>query len=418
MTSRLAVGIVGMAGLLAQEPPPGLLARIKGRVDENLQRLPDYTCVQTIERASRDRPGADYKAVDTLRLEVGLVGQKERFGWLDASQFEDKPLADMVGFGATGTGSFALHAGSVFRPRVADFTYQGEVTHAGRPAYRWDYEVPVERSRYRLRVGGREAVVGFHGSFWVDRETLDLVRLEVQVDEIPSELGLMNSSDKVDYARTALGDAEFILPQSAELIMIDRYQHETRNRTRFGRCRQFTVESRVKFDAETKPETATGANAPASLDLPPRLTLELALDTEITPQTAAIGDPVRAVLERPLKHGERVLAPKGATVLGRITRVEKEAMPFPHYVVALQFHTLQLGASSIGFSATMEDAGPAPGLLRQAKRMDPVFTKRRSPRLDILVREQQRGQGVLHWEARRPHIPKGLRMRWETGPVP
>jgi hypothetical protein len=34
--------------------------------------------------------------------------------------------------------------------------------------------------------------------------------------------------------------------------------------------------------------------------------------------------------------------------------------------------------------------------------------------MDILVREVQRGQGILYWEARRGSIPRGLRMKWRV----
>jgi len=416
MLGRLVGGCLGICVLVCAQPAPpeGLLTRIKARVDENLKRMPDYTCMQVVERAWRDSPKAQFKVNDTLRLEVGLVNGKERFSWLDAKQFEDKNLADMIGAGATGTGSFALHAGSVFKPRVADFTYQGEETWDGRGVIRYDYEVPLERSGYRLRVSSQEALVPFRGSFWVDKETFDMIRLEVNADDIPPALGLAQASDMVNYKRVEMGGGEFLLPESAELIMEDSLGGGVRNRTRYSRCRQFQAESTLSFAGETKePALVQRKDLPR---LPGRLTMELSLDSEIIPETAAIGDPVRAVLEKPLKDGDRTVALRGAVVQGRVMRVEKEALPYPHYVVALQFHALELEAGAAPFSATMEDAGPAAGLLRETKSMDPVFTKRRVARMDILVRETPRGQGVLHWEARRPRIPRGLRMRWETDP--
>lgn len=419
MSGRVVGGwLAGCAWLCAQSAPPeGLLTRIQARMNENLKRLPDYTCVQTVERAHRDSPAGQFKTKDTLRMEVGLVQGEERFAWLDAGQFDDRTLADMVGAGATGTGSFALHAGSVFRPRVADFTYQGEQPADGRTLIRYDYEVPTERSRYRLRVRTREAIVAFRGSFWVDKDTLDLVRLEVHAEDMPEALGLNLASDMISYRRVAIGDSDFLLPESAELIMEDTLGGGTRNRTSFARCRQFQAESTIRFaGASAEPSPAAAKSEPGRL--PARLAMELSLDAEIAPETAVVGDAVRAVLAKPLKDGERMLAPKGSVVLGRLTRIEKETLPYPHYVVALQFHTLETEDGPLALAATMDDAGPAAGLLREARRMDPVFTRRRAARMDILVRETPRGQGVLHWEARRPRIPRGLRMRWETDPEP
>src|SRR5260370_29219607 len=47
-----------------------LLSRIKVRAAENLQRLPNYTCTETIERSRRARKSRRFDPVDTLRLEV------------------------------------------------------------------------------------------------------------------------------------------------------------------------------------------------------------------------------------------------------------------------------------------------------------------------------------------------------------
>ncbi len=394
----------------AQDPDPAaLLGRIKTRAEENLRKLPDYTCAQTVERLWRDKADRPYKAIDTLRLEVALIDGQERFSWLDSRRFEEKSLADLIG-GASGTGSFALHAGSVFRPRVADFTFGGAESFRERPAFRYDYEVPRERSRYRLRVGDKEAVVAFRGSFWVSAESLDLLRLEVHAEEIPPELGLHQASDFVEYQRAQLGHSEFLLPGSSELIMVDQYGNETRNRTQYSRCRQYLAESRlVATSAETTPASSARTEAFA---LAPRTMLELALESEIEPEKTAVGDAVRAILDKPLKDGDRIVVARGASVLGRVLRVEKESRPFPHYIVALQFHSLETGDGSVAFSATMDEAGPAAGLMREQKSMNPVFTRNRAPRMNILVAETQRGQGILMWEAKRPRIPRGLRMKW------
>ena len=74
------------------------------------------------------------------------------------------------------------------RSRAARITYVGEVTKNKQRLLQWDYEVPQLLSGYLLRVGSHEAIVGYHGSFWADPKTLDLLRLEVQADEIPPQL--------------------------------------------------------------------------------------------------------------------------------------------------------------------------------------------------------------------------------------
>jgi hypothetical protein len=117
---------------------------------------------------------------------------------------------------------------------------------------------------------------------------------------------------------------------------------------------------------------------------------------------------------RPVRDGGKAIVPQGAVVHGRLVRLERSAQPFDHYVVGLEFHTLETGDTSFDLFATMQDAGPAPGILPQAKRLDPVFTRKRTARLDILVREKPRGEGILHWDAKHIPIRRGLKMRWMT----
>jgi hypothetical protein len=148
--------------------------------------------------------------------------------------------------------------------------------------------------------------------------------------------------------------------------------------------------------------------------LAPGMLIEVELDSEINFEKAALEDAIRARVARPVKDGEAVLIPEGALLVGRLVRLEKETTPFPLYEVGLYFDKLELSDRSFPFAGTMADAGPATGLLRQARRLDPKFTKRRTARMDILVREVQRGQGILLWDARRGAIPKGLRMKWRV----
>lgn len=148
--------------------------------------------------------------------------------------------------------------------------------------------------------------------------------------------------------------------------------------------------------------------------MPSAVPVDLTLDCDIDPAKAAIGDSIRAVLARPIRDAARDIAREGSVVHGRLVRLERFAQPFDHYVVGLEFHTLKTAGSSFDFLATMQSAGPAPGLMPQAKRLAPVFTRKRNARMDILVSEKPRGEGVLHWDAKRPQIRRGLKMRWLT----
>jgi len=103
--------------------------------------------------------------------------------------------------------------------------------------------------------------------------------------------------------------------------------------------------------------------------------------------------------------------------LGNIVRLEKQGQPFDHYEIALEFHTLETGQRRFEYSATMTDAGPATGLIRQASGSIRPLRGSEKAKMDILVREVPRGQGVLHWDAKHGRIRKGFRMRWLVSEV-
>lgn len=390
------------------EEPERLIKRIQARTRENLERLPDYTCLQTVERWMRPSPKKEFEKVDTLRLEVGVAGDREIYAWRDAAQFEEKELREMIGRGTIGSGDFALHARNVFLSSAATYFYKGEEKFESRTVHRYEYGVPIEKSRYRIRVPPEEAVVGFSGFFLVDAETLDLLRLEVIADEIPEKLGLAEASVRMDYAWLKIGAGEFLLPKGSLMMMATVNGEESKNLTDFSGCRQYVSESQIHFGGDkgdVKSETGP-------LALPPKAVLEMELAADINLEAAAVGDPVEAVLKRPVEENGRVVAPAGAIVRGNLVRLERNATPFDHYEVGLRFHTLEARGAKTAFTATMDDVGRAAGLVREQKRMDPVFTKRRTTRFDILVRETPKGQGVLHWEAKHPRVKKGLDMRW------
>lgn len=234
--------------------PVELLQRIRGKMAENLERLPDYTCRMTIERSARRSAEEPFDTLDTVHLEVSYVGGREMFAFPGAAGFEEKSIEEMVRGGTIGTGSFALHARSVFLGEATRFTYAGVTIEQGRTGIQFDFRVPRAGSRYLIRAGGEPAVVGYRGSFRVDAETLDLIRLQVEADDIPSSLPVTRSGETMEYARARIGAAEFLLPRASELIVRHASGAENRNRICFEGCRQYTGESVIRFSGGSAPQ--------------------------------------------------------------------------------------------------------------------------------------------------------------------
>lgn len=341
--------------------PAALLARARNKMAEVLRHLPNYTCVQTIERMTRRGPSKRYELIDVVRLEVALVNGRELFAWPGSGNFEDTEISEMVTGGAIGNGNFAVHANAIFRSAAPQFVFKGEEQDINQMSLRWDYIVRRERSGYMIRTaasdGKHEAVVGYHGSIWVDPVSLDILRFDVHADDIPRRLELLSAQDSVRYLRTRIGSREFLLPWSSDLAMTDLNGSESRNRTRFSSCREYAGESVITFD------DPAGEDRPAplrSLEVPAGLPLELRLATVITDVNSAVGDPITATLNKPVKLGTDLVAPKGAVAHGRITFLRKQTFSRSSgFIIGLDFFEISWPNTLAKVHARLEDMASA-----------------------------------------------------------
>ena len=114
-------------------PETLLLARIKYHNLLTLQKLPNYTCRETIERSFRNPPDRKFRLHDLVRLEVAFVGNRELYGWPGATKFEETDITEMVKGGAIGNGIFGMHTKSILSGQ-ANFTHKGLEEWRGRRA--------------------------------------------------------------------------------------------------------------------------------------------------------------------------------------------------------------------------------------------------------------------------------------------
>lgn len=409
---RFAVACLGVAllarGAAGQEAPGAvspevlLLARIRVVMEQNLSRLPNYTCLQTIERSRRRGPTRRFELSDTLRLEVALVNGKELFAWPGAKEFEERDLWEMVG-GMIGNGDFALHAKSIFLSRAASFTFAGEETREGRRTVRFHFRVPQNLSGYEMKVDPHKGIVGYHGTFWADAETLDLVRMEIVIDQIPPQLPISSATDTLEYRRIPIGERDFLLPSRGELIIVDLDGNESRNRTHFSSCRQYAGESTLSFADAPADEARTSTPQKIEVRLPAGLSFELALEAGIDSTTASGGDPISAVLVQPIRQDKQVLVPKGAVFYGRLTRVERRGGVRSGFSFEMHFDLAEFGDSRVVFAANLDDVQNVPMIrgstLAPAVQLEPV---------------RRAGYGGFFIRAQRVQLPRGYRTYWRT----
>lgn len=402
------------AALLAADLAPEVLrlARIRQHMETVLMRQPDYTCLETIERSRRAGRGRRFSLVDAIHLEVAVVSGKELFSWPGEREFKDRDLRELAPTGAIGNGSFAIHARAVFLSGIPDITYHGEELLDGRRVTRYDYNVPQNRSGYKLRVGEAQGIMGYRGSFWNDADSLDLVRLNIESTDIPPHVPIRSTRDSIEYRRVLIGENDFLLPASAEMVMEDFRENVSNNRITFSGCRKYAGESVLSFD-EAPTASATPPPAPAVPVTAPRLPsgilVEIGLDSQLRFPGNAVGDPIRGVLRRPIKHHKRILIPKGATVTGNILLLERtrDERGRDTILVALSWREIAFDGKIVPFEGQLEDGGAIPvgdSVIRGALQRPKPLERGLQPHPDVFfVRKETLD------------LPRGLPMFWRTG---
>jgi len=351
-----------------KSPEAVLFGNIQAKVAENLSHLPDYTCSETIERFKASKPGGKLERVDIVRLEVAYIGGHELFGWPGSHKIDNPEIGKFVGGGAWGNGDFAILPRNVFLLPGAKFFYGGETELDGKRAVRYNYRVPESAKRLRVQTVLGDAVVGFEGSFLADPVTLDLIRLSYAADDIPEKLGLKSTVSVLDYSRVPVGDSTFLLPKGSELHLVDSDGVENRNRTIFHGCHQYTGQSVIKYGSMPTDAAVPLAAPRPEVTLPEEFLVEIGLDTPIDSESAAIGDPIRALLKHSvtLKHG--VVIPKGAVLTGNIIHMETQNGAT---LLDLQFTSLEFDGRDLDLSG--RDNKVSRIKIRNGKRLTPFW---------------------------------------------
>jgi hypothetical protein len=378
-----------------------LLVQIRERMKQNQQRIPNYTCLETITRTRRPPQTLVLSAKggrgrflshDVVRVEVAEVNGREFFATPGARNFTETELSTFVNGGMIGNGLFVLFARDIFNPAIASYRFAGESGADGRKLVRYDFDVALLSSGYQLKTLRGTARVAYSGSFWADPQTLDTVRLDIRANGIPLELGLLAATNRIDYSTVRIGDTGVLLPQSAEMTMSQATGWDDRNTIAFTHCKEYGVTSAISFDAPAV-EPSAAAAPEREVEVPAGLTVATALDTALDSETAAPGALVRAHVAADVKRRNKILIPKGTVVTGYIRRFEQYLTPTRRFLVALEFYRFEFPRGPVRFFADLV-------------KIDPPLTIISTPDLPGVATFSVNGDSL--------RLAPGARMVWKT----
>jgi hypothetical protein len=294
------------------------------------------------------------------------------YSWAGASKFESGDISHIVASGTSGSGEFASFLTGVFGGDAQKFTYSGEKDlPVGRLAV-FDFSVPLERSHYRYTVDAKDYVtIGYHGSFLAEPATADLRELDVGVNEFPQSSGVCRVQDKIEYARTKIGDAAFLLPTHSTMEVLYGNYTESFNETTFSGCREYVGDSTIRFDVDENGNTPEEVKRRELPRLPPKTRLRVRIEPPVDSSTAAAGDPITGVVISRVKEKGVILVNAGDKLKGRIVRLEQTMDPAPRWTVAIVFGTLERSGVEEKVSLKPDDDGDRSEMAMTSGRIHP-----------------------------------------------
>jgi len=355
----------------AERDAVNVLARFGEMVRGNASHIPNFTCVETIERQyyrarlstaprncddlAAEKKKRGYKltleSADRLRLDVRAGITAEMYSWPGANRFDDRDLWDIIGYGPAASGPFAASLLEVVQGDATNFAFLDETEAGGRKLLQYSFRVPAERSHYFIYMPQGAVATAWDGTLLIDPETSELARMTTRTSELPPEALACELTTASDYGRVSLGGREFPLSRETRQRFIDRSGDEVENIVTFSACRAYQAESRVSFGVT--PEDAPAGPAkpvPArGLDLPAGLPVTIELSAGIDSATAAGGDRFTGRLAKPiLDDRKKMLVPEGSVVAGRLIEVAVRMQP-REVAIVLNVETVRIDGAETAF---------------------------------------------------------------------
>ena len=336
-----------------------LYSRIRTHAQDQQAHLPDYTCLETINRFHRDSATAPLRPLDTVRLEVIYSNRREWFGAPGGRGMNTSSPKEFVGSGLIGSGIFASALHNILGG--AQFTYFGNTVLGDRDAVRYDVHFSPQPPAFGINMRGGSGNIGEQGSLWADRDSLNLLRLDLHAADVPGYLPLAAQDITVNYAQVRIGGTTALLPNDAGMSLIYTTGDGDFDHLDFTHCRAYGAESTISFDTPPPENAAVSAKKAADkpANVPALLKLTIALTTPVS-NTDAVGSLIEGKVVGNVVSRGKVAIADGAIIHGRIRRLEHYQGNDNEFIVGLEFTELEASAGLQPFYADLLSIDRAP----------------------------------------------------------
>jgi hypothetical protein len=395
-----------------------LVSQVRRVVGAMLTRLPNYTCLETLEQTARAEGQSKFRLVDRVRVEVAFVNGTELYAWPGSPKFDTRNLQQVViSRGAIGTGDFGAQLKVAYGPDIP-LQVAGRDSIKGRDAWRFTQSVPASLSHFDIIVPPRKATVAYAVTAWHDATSLDLLRFELVATEFPRTMPIRRTFKATEYETVPVNGLPVRLPAMTELSMTQRNGVENRTVSTFSNCREYRGESKLIFEEPPNELPNAAPQPPEILSLPAGLEVRTRLEKAVELTQAARGDLlVMAVTNDVFRNGRKLLS-AGAKVKARWQYFGCSGRPVAYCFAALKTESFEDGSRSGPFAAALESPSLEFEMTSGAQRWE----GRRPPPIPKEISHLEKGTAALYMGIL-TKLPRGYRLIWRTlevsgGPKP
>ena len=229
-----------------------LLEKARRASGQLFQMLPNFVCQQS---TTRSYAGADHqwRQIDKVTAEVLYENGRESYRDVKLNgRLTGHSIMDLSG--SRSTGEFGSSLRALFdRPTEALFRFQTDAVLGGYYTAVYEFAVAGDKSDWRISAGSQMIMTPYTGRIWIDRDSGNVLRIEMKAVDIPEPFPFRRVEAEVDYGAAILPSGRYFLPERAENVSCNDPQSCSRNVIEFRNYHKYVGESSISFDMPEKP---------------------------------------------------------------------------------------------------------------------------------------------------------------------
>jgi VWFA-related protein len=247
---------VGLApvetGALDRTSQDALLADARQHALSYNDLLPNFLCLETIERSKKSKGDGDWEHVDTITERLLYRQKSEERSVVMLNGEKTHMSADSIE-GAHSNGEFGGILQAIFDPAVhAQFQWQKSAQDDGETVQVFRFKVALKDSNYFVNSPGDSQIrTAFNGYIYIDNDTHAVRRLLASTEELPAGFPIKATWIALRYDYVAINNHEYLMPASGEVGLVHGRHGMDLNELRFSNYRRFGSRVRMLGTAES-----------------------------------------------------------------------------------------------------------------------------------------------------------------------